>query len=312
MAQVKKRHHSVPQFYLGRFTGPDGLLWIYPVDGSEPKHVGPRNAAVERYLYAPEVGEEPHDDTVEDVLAEMVDGPAVAATDRLIRGDQLRPEDRAAIAFYVAVQELRVPAIRDQHGANLEHLFYMTTDILVGHPEHVMEKAEEMGLPPQQVLAGLQAIKDGRFQLRATKVSWLQTLFEVVRGTAPLIAKLPWLVVEAPSGFEFLTSDSPIVRVLTDRSVPNLCASGWLSPSAETTLVLDPEHVLVIAPEGREGRQLGRPGWCEDVNRRTLEQAYRYVFSRNQADWIARAIHQRVHCRKTHACTGQPASPSAR
>jgi len=311
MGQLRKRHHYASESYLGRFTGPDGLLWIYPVDESEPQPVNPRNAAVERYLYAPEVGEKPRDDAVEVVLAEMVDGPAVPAINRLIRGEQLLPEDRSIVAFYVAVQELRVPAIRDQHGLNLEHLFGMTTDVLVEHPEHVKEKAAEMGLPPQQVLAGLQAIKDGRLQLRATKVSWLHSLFEVVRGTAPLIAKLPWLVVEAPPGFEFLTSDCPVVKVLTDRSVRDLYAGGWLSPSAEATLVLDPEHVLLITPEGGEGRQLGRPGWCEDVNRRTLEQAYRYVFGRSRADWIARAIHQRVHCRTTHACTGQPATPSA-
>jgi hypothetical protein len=57
--QKSKLHHSVPVHYLERFTGEDGLLWVYPTDGTEPRAIHPRKTAVERYLYAPEVGDDP-------------------------------------------------------------------------------------------------------------------------------------------------------------------------------------------------------------------------------------------------------------
>ncbi len=293
MKQNKARHHFLAVHYLRRFTAPDGLLWLYPLDGSAPRRVHPRNAAVERYLYASEVGERPHDDILEEVLAETVDGPAAPALERLINGDRMLPEHRAAVALYIALQELRVPAFRDQHSANVEQMFRVVTNILAEHPDHVGEKAAEYGLPSLQVLAGLRAIKDGRLRLAATKVSWLDSLFKVARDTAPLIAQLLWIVVEAPPGFEFVTSDCPVVKVPTDRSISPLYAGGWVSPSAEGTLVLDPGHVLVMKAmkaKGDTGRRKGALAWCNNVNSRTVAQAYRYVFSRSQQDCVAQAI----------------------
>lgn len=290
MAQIRKRHHAVPIHYLRRFTAANGLIWVYPLYSGEPKQIHPRNAAVERFLYSPKTGDKPHDDTLEQVLADCVDGPAAPSLEKLIRGDDILPEDRAAIALYIALQELRVPAFRDQLRANLEQILRVIVDLLMEHPTYLRNKAREYGEDPENVVAGLQGIQEGSLELQTTKTGWLQNLFMIARDTGPLIARLPWLVVEAPPQFEFVTSDCPVVKILTDRSVPALYAGGWVSPSAEATLILDPEHALVISPGGKEGRSKGRLSWCHDVNSRTVTQANRYVYSRSQAEWIARAI----------------------
>lgn len=293
MMQKRKRHHSVPVHYLRRFTGENGLVWVYPLDSGEPKQIHPHNTAVERFLYSPEVGGKPQDDTLERVLADCVDGPASPSLERLIAGEEVLPEDRAAIALYVALQEIRVPAFRDQVRANLEQILRVTVDRLMERPDHLREKATEFGEDPEAVIAGLRGIQEGSLEIQATKITWLQNLFEIARDTAPLIARISWLVVEAPPQFEFVTCDCPVVKVRTDRAVPLLYAGGWISPSAEATLILDPENALVIAAEGEEGRKMGRLSWCEDVNRRTVAQANRFVYSRSRLEWIPQAMRQR-------------------
>ena len=45
-------HHYVPQFYLKRFVGADGLLWVYDKDTDRVFTANPKNLAAERGFYA--------------------------------------------------------------------------------------------------------------------------------------------------------------------------------------------------------------------------------------------------------------------
>ena len=44
--------HFVPQFYLKRFVGPDGLLWVYDKDTDHVFQASPRNLAAEHGFYS--------------------------------------------------------------------------------------------------------------------------------------------------------------------------------------------------------------------------------------------------------------------
>lgn len=288
--QTSKRHHSVPMHYLERFTGDTGLLWVYPTDGAEPRQAHPRNTAVERYLYAPEVGDNPKTDEVEKFLAEHVDGPASQPLAKLSIGEDLTPEERNSVAIFLAFQELRVPQTRDAILGFVEQIGHRVLEMVVAHPEHLDKKAAEIGLRGELVRRGYEGIKAGDLKLEATKISWLDSMLQVARESANLIDGLSWCVAECSPGFEFVTSDTPVVKILTDRSVPAIYAGGWISPSAESTFALDPEHVLIIKPDGPTGRIAPPRAWCIDVNRRTVGQAHRFVISRNRADWITKQL----------------------
>lgn len=138
----------------------------------------------------------------------------------------------------------------------------------------------------------------GEVRVEPTKVTWLN-IVAAAGDTAPTIAGLRWLVVEAPGEFEFVTSDTPIVKVLTDSAVPRMFAGGWLSPSAEATFALDPHHVLVMTPSGLEGRIRGKPVWCRDVNTRTVRQARRFVFARSRERFIPTVMNKSRRVRET-------------
>ena len=56
-----KRHHHFTRFHLKEFADENGLVWQYDRRGQmekNPSHIPVGNAGVERYLYAPEVGED--------------------------------------------------------------------------------------------------------------------------------------------------------------------------------------------------------------------------------------------------------------
>ena len=289
-----RRHHAVPRFYLSRFADEDGLIWLHDLQRHLATKVSPRDAIVEKHLYAPEVGENPKDDTIEKFLAEHIESPAAPAIERLASGDSVSDEDRQRIALFVAYQEFRVPRIRDAIQRMMTEVGERVLAMSVQHPESMKRTFAEMGKPiSDEDLAKLtNAVKTGGIAVQATKVPWLASA-AVPTEIASMLTRMPWAVVEAPDRMEFITSDSPVVKVLTDRKVPPMLAGGWLSPSAESTIALDPWRVLVIRPDGKEGRFGISKLWCKDVNRRTVRQARRFVVSFSRDSYIEKIARKR-------------------
>lgn len=142
-----KRHHSVPQFYLKRFCGSDGLLWFHDIEQQKAFKVNPADAVVEKYLYSPEIGDDPHDDTLESVLAEHIDGPAVEPIEKLAKGDSLTEDDRARIAIFVAYQDYRIPKVRDSIGNFVTEIGEKIMKISAEHPDSIKSTLDEIGDP---------------------------------------------------------------------------------------------------------------------------------------------------------------------
>lgn len=302
---TRKRHHYVPQLYLSRFADDDGLLWQYERRKDEPVQVQPKDAAVEGYLYAPEVGEDPKNDALETFLADFVDGPAVEPLEKLIAGSELTVEERTRLSVYIAFQEFRVPDRRDWVLGIVEKMAGQVMDLVTGRPDYF--RAELTRITGQEhsekeVEQLIRAHRESMFEIEATKVTWLQCLVGVSLNLAPTIARLRWLLVEVgpDENFEFVTSDAPVTKVLTDRSVPEMFAGGWESPSAEATLTLSPKHVLTMTPRGRAGRHSVQGAafskakrWLKDINARTVRQARRFAFSRRRQEFIPRVFARR-------------------
>ena len=284
-----KRHHAVPRFYLSRFAQDDGLIWLHDIRTQSAVRVHPKDAIVEKFLYSPEVGDNPKDDTYEKFLAEHIEGPAAPALERLASGEEISPEERERIALFIAFQELRVPRVRDAVIKMITEVGKGILDISVEHPDYMKKTFEKMGKPisDEGLSKLIEAWKSGGLKVEATKTAWLQAA-SVAPEIAAMLTRMPWTVLEAPIGVEFLTSDTPIVKVVTDPTVPPMLAGGWLSPSAESTFALDPQRILAIKPDGKEGRFGVRKSWCKDVNTRLISQARRFVVSSSRDDYVER------------------------
>ena len=282
-----KRHHAVPRFYLSRFAADDGLIWLHDLQTESAVRVSPNDAIVEKYLYAPGVGEDPKDDSFEQFLAQHVDGPAAPAIDRLAKGEAVLSEDRERVAMFLAFQDFRVPRVRDLVTKFVGEVGQRMLEILVNHREAMKRDFEEMGnpIPDKDLDKLIEGVKLGAIKVEGTKAAWLD-MAAAAAEIAEMLLQMPWSVIAAPKGIEFLTSDSPIVKVITDRRVPRFFGGGWLSPSAESTFALDPSHILVIRPDGNEGRFGVRRVWGRNVNSRLVSHARRFVVSRSRDSYV--------------------------
>ena len=117
----RNKHHFLARHLLGHFTAPDGLVHVYDRrQGWSHRRDIPERLAVENHLYAPQTrmtgSRDPKDDTVERWLADEIDGPAAAPLADIVDGaplTALSAEARHAIADFVALLDLRTPAVRD-------------------------------------------------------------------------------------------------------------------------------------------------------------------------------------------------------
>jgi hypothetical protein len=294
-----KRHHAVPRFYLERFAKDDGLVWLHNVENVTAVRVNPKDAIVEKYLYSPEVGQNPKDDSFEKFLAERIEGPAAPCLERLANGEEISSEDRQRIALFIAYQEYRSQYMRDMVTGFVTEIARDFVDVSLQNRDYMKSAFEKMGRPitDEKLAEMTEAWNRGGVAVEATKIAWLHASRNCIE-IGLMLYKMPWLVVEAPDGVEFLTSDTPIVKVLTDRNVPEMYAGGWLSPSAESTFALDPRRILVIRPDGKEGRAEGPRAWCKDVNSRLIGQARRFVVSRSRDDYVEKVAKKRQRNRE--------------
>jgi hypothetical protein len=273
----------VPSHYLARFAGTDGRLWQYMRGAADPQRVHPSNAAVGKHLYSLEAGGVPVDDSIEVWLADNVDGPAATLIPKLIARRTLKGHDRARFSLFLALQEVRIPRFRDLVD---ETLAGIGRQILQARAEHDPEGLRELfaskgvELSDEAFAAEMKQYRGGEASIRPSKAWWLNSL-EVANQSAPLIAARAWKVIEAPHPVEFVTSDAPVVRVLT-RNVPEARRSLWRGRYLEGTFPLDPKHLLLIRSPGRARWDEGMIRWCTNINERTVRQAHRFVFTRRR------------------------------
>lgn len=267
-------HHYVPQEYLKGFEagGEPGLIWMYDKVSREFRKVPIAAAAQATGFY--------NEDT-ERRLNEVVEGPAHAALARLRRHEQLLQGDREALAAYMAVMLMRVPAKRRRSMA----MFPSVVDKVMADVSALVEGWAKDPKTDQRLAAR-----------RRLEVEWARERFleeppeEVlarVRSPWPskrvleAVYSMTWRVVVAPKDNPFLTSDNPAFFFES---------LGLGRPESELTFPLAPDLALLGSWQGQREALLlvqPRPRVAKEINRRVASGAERFVFCDERRDWVA-------------------------
>ena len=274
---MARHEHYVAAHLLRRFARKDGRLWMYDREApGEPRLVNPRHLAVELGMYDMADG-----DSLEDLLTEHIDTPGHRILEKLCVGEPLTVDDKQRFALYLVTQEVRTPATRDHVLSMMSEVMERIAEVQLSNTQRVKEVLKRLGSPVTDDMVELmrRGVAEKRIRVQMRPDLWLRVLLSAGR-VAQLVSEMDWFIAEAPEEFEFVITDNPVTKVLTDRSLPMMAAGGWLSPSSEGTLPLDPDHVLVVRPIGPTGHGPIDKRWCKDVNSR------RFVFAQNREDWI--------------------------
>lgn len=254
-----RRHHFVPRFYLDGFCADDArTLAVYDRVRNAYREQRPAEVAHRRDFYAYEDDQGNLVFDIETALGE-VETAANGAIQRIENHEELRADDRLALATYVAFQFTRTPAYAAWLGAVRERW-----------PQHLRREHVEAlpELPPPA----------------AGREEAIGAMLRHAPRFADVFLRLNWTIWQGESErVSFVTTDSPVCVVWANQPEPNAYAgAGILSPDVVTVLPLS--HSLGLAMSGIGDRVDHRTLTRDQVRRVNLavtNQAQHFVFGRD-------------------------------
>ena len=266
-------HHYVPQKYLRGFAEfeNDDAIWMY--DKKLRKFTNPaiKSVAQEAGFYSQEV---------EQQLNELIEKPANRVLDKLRSKKNIDEMERIHLSTYIATMIKRVPKRRTQ-------ALSIAPGVIEKTIHEVREQVQQWAsITENKVLAErrLNEIKEIEEKLRNKIPEFIIDQIRLPWATQEmidLIGVMSWYVVSSKKDY-FITSDNPAYFFE---------AYGIGTPKSELTFPISRDIALFTSWQGAPNSLTyleARPKLVREANKRLVSGAERFVFSHQQADWIAK------------------------
>jgi hypothetical protein len=312
MSELARNNHFVPQFYLRNWSDDGSTVYSYRILVSHEKvpawsRVGIRSLGARTDLYTEVIGGDEVDEFEKWVKSEIED-PAVVAYDKLRADEDLDPEDWARLARFFAAQDLRTPAsLLESLRRWKEEIPEMLSNAL---KEAVAEqrgsrhrrKAERSREPGMDEFGRTLRVRvdpdapapEGTVQLRAEitpgRSMWLASMKHLLTGVADRLQEHEWSIAEPHTGWEWITSDHPALKLNYNGFDDYTFGGGWGSTGTDLILPLTPRHLL-FTQIGRQNERRLRFSLSKTIEIQKLlcERAHREVYARRpvrRVEWF--------------------------
>lgn len=306
-----KRHHLVPRFLLQRFvrqTSERPRIMQLDVTCGKPQAVDPAAAASRMRFYRVTDDDGTTHQRVEYFLA-LVESHAAEAIGRLLeRPAGLSPADRATLSVFFGLLESRTSAALANMARIADTLLKYLMASAIAEPTdfaelcraHLGEADAETIEDHRRRLIGL--LRQGKLRLANPHEVAIGLMLDSMVNSAQYIYQLDWCLLQSDEG-AFVTSDRALAMHDPTPPYPWSGHGVLSSPSAETTIPLDPGRCLLLTPPQRPmtstavSRQGCDAGRVAEINLRTYGFASRYIFGDSQAlvAGVRRDAKQRPH-----------------
>lgn len=288
--QKPRNHHYVPQGYLRGFTESSNTLYAYNKEVKRIRQTSTKAIAYSRDFYTVD---EKDSSEVEENLG-RIETVVIPVLSKIVTDDDLSNANRADLAIYIAVQYGRTPAAK----ARMDEV---VTILTTNETKTIMAEAANDEAKYQEMVERIKSDDPGRYvPSRETLIEWVlkpgpmakvsmdkgayvKQFFENAEYTSEGLLRTKWIVVTAPRGSSFITSDNPI-GLTVDRKLQEHEALAIMLAGVTRYFPLDSKHCLVMTDNltGREiERRMANKSEVRMVNKVIFEQAYKYAISGN-------------------------------
>ncbi len=246
----------MPQFYLERFTDPQGRIGAFDRKQAKSVVTAAKNVAVERDFYRlPDSSSlPPH--ALEEFLGtqESAAAEAIRATVATHAVDEV---GREILASYIVLQLRRTRQYRNFMKESAEYIFNLQAQANLS--QRLEEGDFETEAERETAERFLAQLTSGELYVTAEDKSLSGAILDGIEQLVPiLLTGWHWIVVSINRP-EFVTSDSPLSML--GEPVPGSPAkSVGLETALEIWFPLDPKHALVLS------RDHSLPSYIEDIS----------------------------------------------
>jgi hypothetical protein len=243
-----KRHHYLPEFYLDRFAGSGGFLWLFDRSQGKLRKERPRNTAVigHYYSFTDEAGE--RSPAIEQYFSE-VERVAKATLDCLESGEEFTRKDRFRLSWFLGYLFCRVPAYERALNETITGLVQVVMRKNLEDPE----TANSFDLPPKELLKELDS-ED--FLLKVNDNLRLAHVLQQGEEIAKKFFFSSWVVARAPARGSFVTCDNPFGLIFPPGTPKSVSTWSWGAFSPEVTRAFPLSSRTCLLMHGMTGSSL--------------------------------------------------------
>jgi hypothetical protein len=279
-----KRHHYLPEFYLKGFLR-ENLLWVFDREFQQYRQQPPRNTTVIGHYYTTTTETGEPDTSVEAHLADS-ESEAAPIIGKLDEGKMISPEERVALAYFLALLLSRTP----KHAREIEEIGDRFHKVLAKDMFPTVESVaallkntgDDASFTPESFF---EFVHKEQFQMKAPREFTLNTMLEQSARFYREIAMMNWFVLHADGHTSFITTDSPLGYVIDNEQrrswEPVL---GFASEKVTKLIPLTSQTVLVIGGPGVAfGHFRADRNQVREINLAVAIECERFLIARDEA-----------------------------
>lgn len=279
------QQHYVSRFYLNGFAQ-NRRVSVYDRTTGIVNALTPKNAASIEHFYT-FIDESDRRRFEVEALFGIVESRAGTALKSAVCRSPLSFEDREYLALFVAMHAIRTPAALAESRSVREKAEHARLKLIVSSDDAAYKLLKE-SRPADTSEAELRRLSTKLYEMvsgdhfrievpdEAARADALKTWDTVARA----LFERDWTIVHAPSGSEYITSDSPVV--LSPLSSTEHLPLGYGSIHTHVLFPLSRTAALVMNGDERRIRHADvRPEQVERFNAAIAADCYRYVIGSN-------------------------------
>ncbi|WP_191632830.1 DUF4238 domain-containing protein [Pseudomonas fluorescens] len=303
MQQLHKDNHYVPKLYLKQWAQDGGISTYRLLVPNEKLPLwrmhSLKGIAYQEHLYNYVVSGHQTDE-FERWLDSEFEAPAEEVISRVVRDEKLLPDQWRTLIRFAMAQDVRTPArYREfvaRQSTTLQPLLNETLERSITELELAVSdgrslrrcQATELEKFPFNLVIEPQPNGDGMLQAHTIvgRRLWVWNARRLLTDTIKKIPMKGWVILNAPPGLSWPTSDNPLIRLNFHGPEKYDFKGGWGVKNEDILLPLSPKHLLYTCIGSR-------PKICaatldlqtaQFMRRIIIEHADRYVFSTEPSD----------------------------
>lgn len=314
LEQFHRDNHYVPRLYLKPWAS-GSRVWTFRVlveHENVPvwKLFSTKAVANHAHLYT-QIAAGIETDQIEKWFDREFESPAEEAIAKATSDRRLSHEDWKRLIRFLALQDVRTPAWFTQQMKRLDETLPQLMKATMENSVQRIQEAAETGTiiePLKMPAAEREGLplrvsvrrspsgggEIGADMLRGRKL-WHWTIKRALTRTAKLLHQHHWTIMKPSKGFQWITSDNPVIRLNYGSLKDYNFNGGWNSRGTCILLPLGPAHIMYTQIGERmpqRGERMTEEN-TELVRRFIAEHAWRLIFANKEDEEIS-ALRPRI------------------
>ena len=270
------------------------MLWAYDKEKNQIYRGPPQSQANGKHFYSFKGIDGKKTAIIELKFLRKIDADGFVAIQRLLNGETLTNEQAVNFTRFTAAQMIRVESYFQRLDAVLTPVLQESANRMFKHDEEfkkrVAQALRKKGTSQQNIEAIMASLSEGKTKVTANRGYIISTFLRNLDSITREFCQMKWgfLRTDSTTSEIFVLSDNPLV--LTDVGEGPAQPLGIKNPNIEITMPLTPTMLALARWDGPFGYGTIDNDYISVVNRRTIEQAHRFVYASYQSDELLQNV----------------------